>query len=61
MGQTPHKSKVYLGLVINFGEGGGGLQNGKIASPKLFWVPPPPLRQGKTFCAPPPFLRVETF
>ena len=36
------------GLVINYGE--GGLQNGKIAGPKLV---PPPSRQGKTFCAPP--------
>ena len=40
------------GLVINYGEGGGGLQNGKIAGLKLF-VPPPPSRQGKTFRAPP--------
>ena len=29
---------------------GGGLQNRKIAGPKLF--APPPSRQGKTFCAP---------
>ena len=36
------------GLVINYKEG-GGLQNGKIAGPKLF---APPSRQGKTFCAP---------
>ena len=33
------------------GGGGGGLQNGKIAGPKLF--APPPSRQGKTFRAPP--------
>ena len=32
--------------------GRGGLQNGKIAGPKLF-APPPPSRQGKTFRAPP--------
>ena len=31
------------GLVINYGEG-GGLQNGKIAGPKLF--APPPLKTG---------------
>ena len=37
------------GLVINYGE--GGLQNGKIAGPKLFAHPPS--RQGKTFCVPP--------
>ena len=30
---------------------GGGLQNGKIAGPKLF--APPPSRQGKTFHTPP--------
>ena len=33
--------------------GRGGLQNGKIAGPKLFAPPPPPSRQGKTFCTPP--------
>ena len=33
-----------LGLIIHFGEGGGGLQNGKIAGPKLF--EPPPLKPG---------------
>ena len=33
------------GLVINYGEGRGGLQNGKIAGPKLF-APPPPLKTG---------------
>ena len=45
-----------------------GLQNGKIAGPKLFAAPPPP-RQGETFCtpfnewklfAPPPFIMVKT-
>ena len=43
------------GLVINYREGGGGgLQNGKIAGPKLFVPPPPPptSRQGKTFLSP---------
>ena len=39
------------GLVINYGE--GGLQNGKIAGPKLF-APPPPQDRVKLF-APPPF------
>ena len=29
------------GLVINYGKGGGGLQNGKIVGPKLFAPPPP--------------------
>ena len=38
--------------------GRGGLQNGKIAGPKLF--APPPSRQGKTFCAP-PFKEWELF
>ena len=42
---------MYKGLVINYGE--GGLQNGKIAGRKLFAPPPPPSRQGKTFCTPP--------
>ena len=32
------------GLVINYGEGGGGLKNGKIAGPNLFV--PPPLKTG---------------
>ena len=32
--------------------GRGGLQNGKIAGPKLL-APPPPSRQGKTFRVPP--------
>ena len=36
------------GLVINYGE--GGLQNGKIACPKLR---PPPSRQGKNLLRPP--------
>ena len=34
-----YQSHVTKGLVINYGE--GGLQNGKIASPKLFAPPPP--------------------
>ena len=43
-----------MGLIINYGEGGGGLQNGKITGPKLFAPPPPPpSRQGKTFHVPP--------
>ena len=41
---------ISKGLVINYGE--GGLQNGKIAGTKLL-RPPPPSRQGKTFCVPP--------
>ena len=45
------------GLVINYG---GGLQNGKVAGPKLF-APPPPSRQGKTFRAPPPFKEWKLF
>ena len=47
----------YKGLVINYGEG-GGLQNGKIAGPKVF---APPSRQGQTFCAPPPFKEWKLF
>ena len=38
--------------------GRGGLQNGKIAGPKLF--APPPSRQGKTFLAP-PFIEWKLF
>ena len=38
------------GLVINYGEGGGGLQNGKIAGPKLF--APPPQDRVKLFASP---------
>ena len=50
--ESPSSSdRMHKGLVTNYGEG-GGLQNGKIAGPKLF-APPPPSRQGKTFCAPP--------
>ena len=45
------------GLVINYGEGGGGLQNGKIAGLKLF--APPPQDRVKLFT--PPLLGVETF
>ena len=37
-----YKFQVNKGLVINYG-GGGGLQNGKIAGPKLF---APPLKTG---------------
>ena len=48
------------GLVINYGEG-GGLQNGKIAGPKLFAPPPqdrvklfaPPLLKSGKFTRPP--------
>ena len=36
------------GLVINYGEGGGGLQNGKIAGLK-FVAPPPPQDRVKLF------------
>ena len=42
------------GLVINYGEG-GGLQNGKIGSPKQDRVKlfaPPPFQRVETFCAP---------
>ena len=39
------------GHVINYGEG-RALQNGKIVGLHLFVPPPPPSRQGKTFCAP---------
>ena len=50
------------GLVINYGEGGGGLQNGKIAGLKLFAPPSqdrvkkfaPPLLKGGNFLRPPP-------
>ena len=50
---------VIKGLVINYGEGGGGeLQNGKIVGAKLF-APPPPSRQGETFRA--PFLKSGNF
>ena len=45
------------GLVINYGEG-GGLQNGKIACPKLF--APPPLKTGYNFSRP-PLLRSGNF
>ena len=37
------------------GRGGGGLQNRKIAGPKLFAATPPPLARVKLVCAPPPF------
>ena len=37
--------KCDKGLVINL-RGGGGLQNGKIASLKLFAPPPPPIKTG---------------
>ena len=40
-------------LVINYGEGWGVLQNGKIAGPKLF-APPPPFKGWKLFAPPPP-------
>ena len=43
--------RMHKRLVINYGEG-GGLQNGKILGPKLVTAPPPPSRQGKTFCVP---------
>ena len=43
-------------MVINFGEG-GGLQNGKIAGPKLF-APHPP--QNRVKFVTPLFKRVET-
>ena len=49
----------HYGLVINYGEGGGGLQNGKIAGPQLFACL---TRRGKTVRNPPTlFQRVETF
>ena len=50
------------GLVINYGEGPGGLQNGKIAGPNFFAPPPlktsvklfmPPLLKGGNFTRPP--------
>ena len=45
------------GLVINYGEGGGGgLQNGKIVGPKLF---APLSRQGILPPPPPPFKRLK--
>ena len=50
-GSPPHK-----GLVINYGEG-GGLQNGKIAGPKLF--APSPQDRVKLFM--PPFLNSGNF
>ena len=40
---------------------GGGLQNGKIAGPKLFETPPPPPRHGKTVCAPSSCLKSGNF
>ena len=40
------------GQVINYGEGGGSLQNGKIAGPKPF---APLLKTGIELFAPPPF------
>ena len=38
MGEIREEARVCgdKGLVINYGEGGGGLQNGKSAGPKLF-------------------------
>ena len=47
---TPSPSRLLRRDLIT---GRGGLQNGKIAGPKLF-APPPP-QDGKTFHAPPPF------
>ena len=48
-----HNVKTVTRLIRDWSliTGRGGLQNGKIAGPKLF--APPPSRQGKTFCAPP--------
>ena len=46
------------GLVINYGEG-GGYKMGK-SWVRNFLRPPPPSRQGKTFC-PPPLLRSGKF
>ena len=40
------------GLVINYGEG-GGYKMGKSRVRNFLRPPPPPSRQGKTFCAPP--------
>ena len=48
---TPRDWSLIAGRVQ--GGGGRGLQNGKIAGPKL--LDPPPSRQGRTLCAPPPF------
>ena len=45
-----HPPGISMGPVINYGEGGGGVQNGKIAGPKLLR---PPSRQSKTCYAPP--------
>ena len=46
--------RVTKGLVINYGEGGGGggLQNCKIVGPKLFAPPPPPQDRVKLFGPP---------
>ena len=48
----PVLSDRYKGLVINYGEGGGGLQMGKSLVRNFLH---PPSRQGKTFRTPPPF------
>ena len=48
------------GLVINYGEG-GGLQNGKIAGPKLFAPPPPPPPQDRVKLFAPPLLKSGNF
>ena len=49
--KNEYEKNPYKGLVINYGEGAGGLQNGKIAGPKLF--APPPLKPGYNFSCPP--------
>ena len=49
------------GLVINYGEaGGGGATKWENRGSETFCAPPPPLRQGKTFCAP-PFKELKLF
>ena len=51
-GCDPMYNCQYLGkgLVINYGEGGGGYKMGKSRVRNFLR---PPSRQGKTFCAPP--------
>ena len=45
--------------IPGIGGGGGGYKMGKLQLKKLFFCPTP-LRQGKTFCYPPPFKGIET-
>ena len=57
LGRWTGNNILVKGLVINYGEG-GGLQNGKIAGPKLF---APPLKTGSNFSRPPPLVKSGNF